>query len=164
MFFSANYSKKNKNVLYLGANIKTIPSTFMEGKNIQGYLKQLAEDMNASYTEYSDDTVIITFALEDARFQSVRGLIQEKSSGLFLILSSVICRLHEQPDVDFRKMLERNDDLEYSKITITDEDYLELTAHMRYDLVNPDELRYMLQEVATQADKLEHEITGKDHH
>lgn len=148
----------------MDSNNQTIPLTFMEGKNVQGYLKQLAEEMNANYTEYSDDTVIITFALEDARFQSVRGIIQEKSSGLFLILSSTICRLHEQPDVDFRKMLERNDELEYSKITITDEDYLDLTAHMRYDLVNPAELRYMLNEIATTADKLENEITGQDHH
>lgn len=136
----------------------------MEGKNVQGYLKQLAEEMNANYTEYSDDTVIITFALEDTRFQSVRGVIKEKGSGLFLVLSSVICRLHEHPDVNFRKMLERNDDLEYSKITITDEDYLELSAHVKYDLVNPAELRYVLNEVALQADKLENEITGQDHH
>jgi|GEM_PF-1791664 len=136
----------------------------MEGKNVQGYLKQLAEEMNGNYTEYSDDTVILTVPLEDSRFQSVRGLIQEKDSGVFLILSSTICRLHEYPDVDFRKMLEYNFDLGYSKITITDEDYLELAVYMKYDLVTADELRYMLREIATTADKLELEITGKDHH
>jgi hypothetical protein len=136
----------------------------MEGKNVQGYLKKLAEEMNGNYTEYSDDTVIITLALEDSRFQSVRGVIQEKGNALFLILSSTICRLHEYPDVDFRKMLERNYDLGYSKITITDEDYLELAVYTKYDLVNPEELRYMLNEIAVTADKLEHEITGQDHH
>lgn len=136
----------------------------MEGKNVQGYLKHLAEEMNGNYTEYSDDTVILTLPLEDSRFQSVRGLIQEKEAGLFLILSSTICRLHEFPDVDFRKMLEHNFDLGYSKITITDEDYLELAVYMKYDLVTAEELRYMLHEIATTADKLELEITGQDHH
>ena len=136
----------------------------MEGKNVQGYLKHLAEELNGNYTEYSEDTVIITLPLADSRFQSVRGVIQEKNTGLFLILSSTICRLHEYPDVDFRKMLERNYDLGYSKITITDEDYLELAVYTKYDLVTADELRYMLLEVAETADQLEHEITGKDHH
>ena len=121
----------------------------MEGKNVQGYLKHLAEEMNGNYTEYSDDTVILTLPLEDS---------------LFLILSSTICRLHEFPDVDFRKMLEHNFDLGYSKITITDEDYLELAVYMKYDLVTAEELRYMLHEIATTADKLELEITGQDHH
>lgn len=136
----------------------------MEGKNVQGYLKKLAEELSGSYTEFSDDTVILTIPLDDNRFQSVRGLIQEKKdAGVFLILSSKICRLHEHPDVDFRKMLERNYELGYSKITITDEDYLEVAVYMKYDLVTPEELSYMVQEVATTADKLEHEITGQDH-
>ncbi len=166
LFFFCKLAEKNKFALSLEQNNKNFySSTIMEGKNVHGYLKQLAEEMNGNYTEYSDDTIILTIPLEDGRFQSVRGLIQEKQeAGMFLILSSTICRLHEYPDVDFRKMLEHNYDLGYSKITITDEDYLELAVYMKYDLVTAEELRYMVREIAVTADKLELEITGKDHH
>lgn len=136
----------------------------MQEKNVKGYLENLAHEMNGNYTEYSDDTIIITLPLDEGRFQSVRGLIIEKESGLMLIFTSTICRLHEYPDVDFRKMLEMNFELGYSKITITDEDYLELMTAIKYDLVTPEELRYMISEVIQTADKLELEITGKDVH
>ncbi len=136
----------------------------MQDKNVKGYLQKMAEEMDGNYTEYSDDTIIVTLPLEEGRFQSIRGLITEKSSGLMLILTSTICRLHEYPDVDFRKMLEMNYDLGYSKITITDEDYLELMTSIKYDLATADEIRYMMTEVAQTADRLEFEITGKDVH
>lgn len=136
----------------------------MQDKNVRGYLEQLAQEMNGNFTEYSDDTVIVTLPLEEGRFQSVRGLINERESGLMLIFTSTICRLHEYPDVDFRKMLEMNYDLGYSKITITDEDYLELMAAIKYELCSPEELRYMITEVVQTADRLELEITGKDVH
>ncbi|GAB4401110.1 MAG: hypothetical protein OHK0053_23410 [Microscillaceae bacterium] len=137
----------------------------MEDKNVKGYLETLAQEMNGNYTEYSDDTVILTVPLEEGRFQSIRGIITEKDSGLMLILTSTICRLHEYPNVvDFRRMLEMNYELGYAKITITDEDYLELMAAIKYELATPDEIRYMINEVATTADRLEFEITGDDQH
>ncbi|MDX2306210.1 MAG: hypothetical protein NW226_25605 [Microscillaceae bacterium] len=136
----------------------------MKDNNVKGYLQHLAEEMDGNYTEYSDDTIIVTLPLEEGRFQSVRGLITERDSGLMLILTSTICRLHEYPDVDYRKMLEMNYELGYSKITITDEDYLELMTSIKYDLANPEEIKYMITEVAQTADKLEFEITGKDVH
>lgn len=136
----------------------------MEDKNIQGYLKKLAEELNGNYTEFSDDTVIVTVPVDEGRYQSVRGMLQKKQSGDMLMLTSTICRLHEYPDVNFRKMLELNFNLGYSKITITDEDYLELAAAIKYELCTPEEVRFMLEEVAQTADRLELEITGKDVH
>lgn len=136
----------------------------MEDKNIKGYLEKLAQELNGNFTEYSDDTVIVTLPLDEGRFQSVRGLISERESGLMLVFTSTICRLHEYPDVDFRKMLEMNYELGYSKITITDEDYLELMTAIKYELATPAEVKYMILEIAGTADKLEFEITGKDVH
>lgn len=136
----------------------------MQDNNVKGHLKKLAEELDGNYTEYSDDTIIVTLPLEEGRFQSVRGLITEKDEKPMLIFTSTICRLHEYPDVDFRKMLEMNYELGYSKITITDEDYLELMTAIKYDLATPEEIRYMITEVANTADKLEFEITGKDVH
>jgi hypothetical protein len=106
----------------------------------------------------------MTLPLDEGRFQSIRGLITEKESGLMLIFTSTICRLHEFPNVDFKRMLEMNYELGYSKITITDEDYLELMTSIRYDLANAEEIRYMINEIAQTADKLEFEITGQDVH
>jgi len=136
----------------------------MEDKNVKSYLEALAQELNGNFTEYSDDTVIMTLPLDEGRFQSIRGLITEKESGLMLIFTSTICRLHEFPNVDFKRMLEMNYELGYSKITITDEDYLELMTSIRYDLANAEEIRYMINEIAQTADKLEFEITGQDVH
>jgi hypothetical protein len=136
----------------------------MEDKNVKSYLEALAQELNGNFTEYSDDTIIMTLPLDEGRFQSIRGLITEKESGLMLIFTSTICRLHEFPNVDFKRMLEMNYELGYSKITITDEDYLELMTSIRYDLANAEEIRYMINEIAQTADKLEFEITGQDVH
>ncbi len=136
----------------------------MEEKNVKSYLEALAEELNGNFTEYSDDTVILTVPLEDGRFQSIRGLIAEREAGLMLIFTSTICRLHEFPNVDFKRMLELNYELGYSKITITDEDYLELMTSIKYKLANAEEIRYMITEIAQTADKLELEITGEDIH
>lgn len=138
--------------------------TKMKDTNVKGYLEKLAQELNGNFTEFSDDTVIVTVPVGDGRYQSVRGYIAQKDAGLMVVFSSTICRLHEYPDVDFKKMLEKNYDLGYSKITITDEDYMELMTSLRYELVTPEELKYLITEVATEADMLELEITGKDVH
>lgn len=136
----------------------------MEEKNVKGYLENLAHELNGNYTEYSDDTVILTLPLDEGRFQSIRGILTEREAGLMLIFTSTICRLHEFPDVNFRRMLEMNYELGYSKITITDEDYLELMTSIKYDLATEEEIKYMIHEIAETADKLEYEITGEDVH
>lgn len=136
----------------------------MEEKNVKSYLEALAEELNGNFTEYSDDTIIMTIPLDEGRFQSIRGLIAERETGLMLIFTSTICRLHEFPHVDFKRMLELNYELGYSKITITDEDYLELMTSIKYQLANSEEIRYMITEIAQTADKLEFEITGQDVH
>lgn len=137
----------------------------MEDKNIKGYLKKLAEELDGNYTEYSDDTVIVTMPIGDGRFQSIRGLISDKgSAGILLVFTSTICRIHEYPDINYKEILEINYDLGYSKIAITDEDYLELMASVKYDLVTPEEVKHMVNEVAHTADRLEFQITGKDVH
>ncbi len=136
----------------------------MEEKNVKGYLESLAQELNGNYTEYSDDTVILTIPLDEGRFQSIRGILAQREAGLMLIFTSTICRLHEFPDVNFRRMLEMNFELGYSKITITDEDYLELMTSIKYDLATEEEIKYMIHEIAETADKLEFEITGEDVH
>jgi hypothetical protein len=136
----------------------------MEDKNIKSYLDNMAKQLGGSYTEYSDDTVIVTLSLNEGRFQSVKGLITEKENGHMLFFTSTICRLHEHPEVDFRKMLEYNFKLDYARITITDEDYLEVMAGIKYELCTPDEVKQMVMEVARAADKLEYQITGTDVH
>lgn len=138
----------------------------VEDKNIKGQLEKLAQELNGNYTEYSDDTVILTVPIGDSRYQSVKGFIREKEAqkGWLLTFTSTICRLTEHPEVNLKKMLEMNYSLGYAKIAITDEEYLEVVTSMNYELCTEDELRFMIDEAAHTADRLELEITGKDIH
>jgi hypothetical protein len=79
-----------------------------------------------------------------------------------IVFTASVCRLHEYPNIDYRKLLEHNYDYGYAKITITDEDFLEVMAAIKYDLCTPDEVKYMVDEISHVADMLEKEITGTD--
>ncbi len=136
----------------------------MEDKNIKGALETISKELGGSYTEYSDDTIIVTLPLSEGRFQSVKGLITEKENGHMLFFTSTVCRLHEHQQVNFREMLEYNFKLDYARITITDEDYLEVMAGIKYELCTPAEVKQLVLEVARSADKLEYQITGTDVH
>ncbi len=132
-------------------------------KDIQSYLKKMAAEMDASYIEYSDDTVILTLPITQGRFQSVKGFIIHKNDHIFLTFTSTICRLNEFPNVDYKKMLELNFDLCFSKITLED-NLLEVAASTIYEICTPEQVKAMLTEVAHTADSLEMELTGADSH
>lgn len=136
-------------------------ATPQSDKDIQSYLKKMAAEIDASYIEYSDNTVILTLPITQGRFQSVKGFIIHKNDHVFLTFTSTICRLAEFPEIDFRKMLELNFDLCFSKITLED-NLLEVAASTMYDICTPEQVRSMLVEVANTADQLEMELTGAD--
>ncbi|TAE68972.1 MAG: hypothetical protein EAZ85_13670 [Bacteroidetes bacterium] len=134
----------------------------MEVKNLKSYFETVAKELDGNYTDFSDDTVIITLPVGDGRFHSVKGIIDEKKHGHMVVFTASVCRLHEHPTIDYKKMLEHNYDYGYAKITITDEDFLEVMAAIKYDLCSAEEMKFMIEEISHVADMLEKEITGLD--
>jgi hypothetical protein len=134
----------------------------MKDENIHDFFTELAEELGGIYLDYTGDSGAMNLKLPNGRTQSVKSFIKDKGEGDMIIFMSKICRLDEFPDkIDFRKMLELNHTLVYSKIVI-DEDYMEVEADANLELSNREEIKYIIREVAKVADDLENEITGQD--
>lgn len=131
-------------------------------KHIKKYLQNLAEKIDGKYTDYTDDSIIFTLPLEDKRYQQIKGFLRDDEKGVFLQLCSKVCALKDVPELDFREMLMYNQKLVYGKTVITDDDFLEIFASVRYDLCTYEEVKTVLFEVGQHADQLEHELTGAD--
>ncbi|MFT5616827.1 MAG: hypothetical protein ACI85I_000041 [Arenicella sp.] len=134
----------------------------MKDENIHDFFTELAEELDGIYLDYTGDSGAMNLKLPNGRTQSVKSFIKDKGEGDMIIFMSKICRLDEFPDkIDFKKMLELNHRLVYSKVVI-DEDYMEVESDANLELSNREEIKYIIREVAKVADDLEHEITGQD--
>ncbi|MGB0523792.1 MAG: hypothetical protein ACPGJS_12570 [Flammeovirgaceae bacterium] len=133
----------------------------MKEENIHNYFTELAEELNGIYLDYTGDSGAMNLKLDNGRNQSVKSFIKNKGDGDMIIFMSKICNLDEYPNVDFKKMLELNHNLVYSKIVI-DDCYMEVESDAKLELSSRAEIKYIVKEVAMVADDLEMEITGKD--
>jgi hypothetical protein len=133
----------------------------MSNKNVQAYLQKMAEDVGGKYTEYSDNSVIVTLPLDDGRYQNVKGYIHQMADGLMLVFMSKVCHLNEVESLDCQELLKMNAELCYAKTAI-DDGFLEIIATTRYELCSHDQVRFMIFEVANVADSLEKQLTGLD--
>ena len=131
--------------------------------DIEALLRKIAEAENATFTEYTHDSFVVSLKLPDGRGQNVKVYIHEKEAGTAIVFMSKILMLNEEyaDAVDFREMLEMNSDLDHAKIII-DQDFLEVSA-TEYARHSTEELiRTVMLEVAQVADKLEERFTGED--
>ena len=133
----------------------------MKEENIHNYFTELAEELNGIYLDYTGDSGAMNLKLDNGRNQSVKSFIKNKGDGDMIIFMSKVCNLDDYPNVDFRKMLELNHNLIYSKIVI-DDGYMEVESDAKLELSTKDEIKFIVKEVASVADDLELEITGKD--
>lgn len=132
-------------------------------ENIERLLKGLSLELHGQYTEYSDDTVILTVPVnkDESEFQSVKGYVVEREEGTqMIILTGTICTLHDHPNLDYKELLKKNYQMVYCKITITDEDYLEVEAATKYNYATAEEVEEMIKEVAIRTRKLKKELLG----
>ncbi|MEM6299341.1 MAG: hypothetical protein AAF740_11700, partial [Bacteroidota bacterium] len=141
--------------------IHTNESIMTTDKHIKHYLKNLAEEIDGKYTDYTDESVILTLPLDGGkRYQNVRCFLRNDEQGVFLTFNSKIVAL-KNIDVNLKDMLKRNTSFIYAKLVVTQEDeMLEMIASIRYDLCTYDEVRLVLFEIGQEADKLEDELTG----
>ncbi|EAY24256.1 hypothetical protein [Microscilla marina] len=136
-------------------------------KNIEQLLESLSIELHGQYTEYSEDMVIITVPVNDdeSKFQSVKGYVADRKTSQnetaqMVMLSSTVCTLHDHPELDFKELLKKNYYMIYSKLTITDEDYLEVEAATRYEYATAQEVEAMIEEVARKTEELKQELLG----
>lgn len=127
------------------------------------YFVKLAEKLNGTYIEYTDEICIISLRLDDGRSQSVRGFFKQRGNDLMLLMMSKVCYLDEYPNVDFKKLIEENNHLHYSKFVIH-HDYLEVLSDSHFSDITVEYLEHVALEVAKTADDWEFKITGQDVH
>ena len=134
-------------------------------ENIEYLLESLSLELHGKYTEFSEDTVILTVPVnkEETEFQSIKGYIADRETyqsqtAQMIILTGTIGTLHDHPELDFRELLKKNYLMVYSKITITDGDYLEVEAATRYEYATAEEVEEMIREVAIVTQQLKKEL------
>lgn len=125
-------------------------------------LQKIADELGGSFTEYSDNNLIVTVPTNDGRFQGITTYILEHDGKKVLEIASRVCEA-DLPGVDYRQLLVMNQELTYSKIVIFD-DYIQLAAEVLVEHINEVILKDIVDEVGHTADKIEFELTGKDVH
>ena len=128
--------------------------------NLQTFLRKYAERTGNTFIEYTDTIDVITISLPEAgRFQNVAVYMVSRDGHNMIEFLSKICPVTEY--LDFKALLELNQELCYSKLVIHEE-MLQAAATVRYDFATEPELIAMMEEVARIADQLELELTGQD--
>jgi hypothetical protein len=125
-------------------------------------LQKIADELGGSFTEYSDNNLIVTVPTNDGRFQGITTYILEHDGKKVLEIASRVCEA-DLPGIDYRQLLVMNQELTYSKIVIFD-DYIQLAAEVLVEHINEVILKDIVDEVGHIADKIEFELTGKDVH
>jgi SepF-like predicted cell division protein (DUF552 family) len=125
-------------------------------------LQKIADELGGSFTEYSDNNLIVTVPTSDGRFQGITTYILEHDGKKVLEIASRVCEENHE-GIDYKKLLKMNQDLTYSKIVIFD-GYIQLAAEVLVEHTNDVILKDIVEEVGHTADKIEFELTGKDIH
>lgn len=129
--------------------------------NISVFTKQYASQIDGQFTEYDNSKSILVVPLADGRFQTVILTTEnsKRSGKQRAVLSSKVCEY--TPSIDLKMLLEKSSTFDYSKFVL-DEGYLKVEASCPTDGAIEEEVKHMIQEVATQADAYELKLTGKD--
>lgn len=118
--------------------------------------------MGGSFTEYSENNLIVTVPTNDGRFQGITTYILEHDGKKVLEIASRVCEA-DFPGIDYRKLLVMNQELTYSKIVIFD-NYIQLAAEVLIEHINEVILKDIVEEIGHTADKIKFELTSKDVH
>lgn len=139
----------------------------MDTKKILSFLKEETKELEGTYIEYNETSIMLTVPSDETRFQNVKGyvnkIIREDKDRVKLSFMSKVCKVNDYPEIDYKALLEEHYKFEYSKIVIHN-GYLQLFASETYDEATLRHVRRMFLEVAREADRLELELTGEDIH
>lgn len=123
-------------------------------------MRNFAQEIGGQFSDYDTNKSIIVVPLEQGRFQTVIGRINENSGKRTMLeISSKICRFKES--LDLAGLLKENANLVYTRFVILD-DYLKIEAKTSAEPVSMDIVKEMIREVAEVADYWEQRLAGVD--
>lgn len=131
--------------------------------NFFNFVKQYADQIGGQFTTYDPSSSIIVVPVADGRFQTVLlSVSQSKGSGKERgLITSKVCEF--KTSIQLKELMENNAQFDYSKFII-DGGTLKIEASFPTEGVSEDDVKSMIQEVATLADLYEMKLTGKDIH
>lgn len=131
--------------------------------NLFPFIKQYADQIGGQFTQYDQTKAVVVVPLGVHRFQTVLALIQaSKFSGRDLaVFTSKVCEFNGS--INLKELLEENARFDYAKFMLED-NYIKLEAACTATTVTEEQVKEMIQEVATMADRFEHILTGQDIH
>lgn len=131
--------------------------------NLAQVMKQYADQIGGTFTEYDQEKSIVIVPLKDNRFQTVLAVTEKSrvSGKVKAVFKSKVCDLTE--NINIKDLLAQHANFDYSKFT-NDDNQLKVEASCLVDSATEEELKAMLQEVAQLADHYELQFTGKDIH
>lgn len=131
--------------------------------NLATVMKEYADQIGGTFTEYDQEKSIVIVPLKDNRFQTVLAVTEKSrvSGKVKAIFKSKVCDLTEK--INTMDLLSKHSHFDYSKFT-NDDNQLKIEASCLVDSTTEEELKAMLQEVAQLADHYEYQFTGKDIH
>lgn len=131
--------------------------------NFFSFVKQYADQIGGQFTSYDASSSIIVVPVADGRFQTVLlSVNKSKGSGKERgLITSKVCEFTSS--IKLKELLESNAQFDYSKFII-DGGTLKVETSFPTEGASEDDVKSMIQEVATLADLYEMKLTGKDIH
>ncbi len=131
--------------------------------NILQSVKQYADQIGGTFTDYDHTKAIVVVPLNNGRFQTVLVILEKsKTSGKErAVFTSKVGEFNSS--IDTYSLLVQNGHFDFSKFIIED-DQIKVVASSLVDTTTADDVKYMVQEVAQLADHYELLFTGKDIH
>ncbi|MBX2969556.1 MAG: hypothetical protein KF803_09285 [Cyclobacteriaceae bacterium] len=131
--------------------------------NLTSTIKNYADQIGGTFTEYDELKCIIVVPLKESRFQTVLAYTEKsKVSGKTraVLISKVSDTIN---GVDTHELLKVHANFDFSKFIVED-GQLKVVATCLADSASEEEIKFMVQEVAQLADQYEYKLTGKDIH
>lgn len=129
--------------------------------NLFTFIRQHIDEIGGQFTDYDHTKAVVVVPIHKGRFQTVLAIIKPSQvSGKDLaVFTSKVCEFANS--INSKELLEENASFDYSKFIVED-GYLKMEASCPAANVTEAQVKEMLQEVATMADKFEMELTGQD--
>ena len=131
--------------------------------NYFNFVKQYADQIGGQFTSYDSSNSILVVPIGQGRFQTLlmtisKSLASGKERGT---ISSKICEFNAR--INAQDLLYHHARFDYSKFLL-DDGHLKVEASFAIEGASEDEVKCMIQEVASLADSFELKLTGKDIH
>jgi hypothetical protein len=131
--------------------------------NVMDFVRQYADEIGGQFNEYDTAKAVVVVPLTSSRFQTVLVVTRKSTTSgkEQLVFTSKVCEYDSS--INPKELLEENFTFDYSKF-ILDDGYLKIEASCIPSSAQEEQLKEMIQEVASLADQFELKFTGQDIH